>query len=83
MERQEILDRIFKMNKFVVLKSDYKTNYIFYYDVIRGHIWKLDNSVNTRPMFLKPTHFEYYHIAVLNNITITAIGMQTNTFHIN
>ena len=80
MNRQEILDRIFKMNKFVVLKSDYEDKYIFYYDVIRGHIWKLDNSVNTRPVFLKPIHSEYYHIAQLNNIIIKAIGMQTNTF---
>jgi elongation factor P hydroxylase len=81
MNRQEILDTLFKMNKFIVLKSDYEDRYIFYYDVIRGHIWKLDNTVNTRPMFLKPTHAEYYHIAQLNNIRITAIGMQSNSFY--
>ncbi len=81
MNREEILDRVFKMNKFSVIKSDYDDKYIFYYDVIRGHIWKLDTTVNTRPMFLKPTHSEYYHIAQLNNIVIKTIGMQSNTFH--
>jgi hypothetical protein len=81
MNREEILDRIFKMNKFRAIKSDYEDKYIFYYDVIRGHIWKLDTTVNIRPMFLKPTHSEYYHIAQLNNIVIKTIGMQSNTFH--
>ncbi len=52
MNREELLDRIFKMNKFTVIKSDYCDNdkYTFYYDEIRGHIWKLDNTITVRPI---------------------------------
>lgn len=80
MNRQEILDNIFKMNKFLVLKSDYQDKYIFYYDIIRGHIWKLDSNGKYNPIFLKPTNAEYYEVAKINNITIKMITMQTNTF---